>query len=97
MVKIVDTKSTHAFPDEALMILSIDPRIKKSIRYLKSAVSKGMIKAYSRGKVKEVYDRADLAEISEKLDNGHVLIDSAKYELVYDFEKHGKIENQTAG
>lgn len=89
-IKVLKAKSTHAFADEALLILSLDPRAANARNYLKSAVRKKMIRAYSRGKVTQVYDRADLKELSKKLDAGHVLINTAKYELVYDFDYKNK-------
>ena len=85
-IKVLEAKSTHAFADEALLILSLDPRAANSRNYLKSAVKNNMLKAYRRGKVTQVYDRADLDVLAKKLDAGHVLINTANYELVWDFD-----------
>lgn len=84
-IKVLDPTSPHAFPDEALLMLTIDPRTPNARMYLRSAVAEKLIRDYPRGKVARVYNRADIIELADKLDNGHVRIDTSTRKFICDF------------
>lgn len=78
-------QSQHAFKDEALLILSIDPKSSPNRKYLTYAANNGLIIRYPRGKRNFVYDRPSLLKLAKKLDKGEVLIDTSDYSFQHDF------------
>lgn len=86
MKKTLNFDSKHAFPDEALMILSIDPTKAGNRHYLTSANRIELLKRYPRGKQMFVYDREDLKVLAGKLDRGEIVLNSSNYSMCFDFD-----------
>lgn len=69
---------THANRNQALEILSLEPENYKNGMILQDFVRHQIVRAYSRGGRKKVYNREDLKKASELLDNEKVIIKDYK-------------------